>query len=308
MPITKNGLHVERMTRILLFGCNGQVGRALQQYQPSDISLTALTRADCALERSNKIYDAILEFQPNVIINAAAYTNVEKAQSDQDNATAINSIAPKIMAETAKEIGAILVHYSTDYVFDGKKQGAYHEDDATNPINHYGVSKRDGEHHIINSGCDYYIFRTSWVYYHHGHNFISTMIRLMQEKPSLSVVYDQYGTPTSADFIAKTTWQVIAQKINYGLYHLCPSGDTNWHEFAQLIHTQAQQQGLMLSLTKDDIMLIPSHDYKTAATRPYNSRLNASKIANALSIALPDWRDDAISVIKKIIQEQAHDA
>lgn len=293
---------------ILLFGAAGQVGTELCRTLLPHGSVTALGRAQVDLTDQEAIRRTILDGNPELIVNAAAYTAVDKAESEPEIADAINHMAPKVMAECARELGCLLVHYSTDYVFDGLGSGAYKPDDYTSPESVYGKTKLNGEQAIIDSGCSYLIFRTSWVYSAHGHNFVKTMLKLGQSKESLSVVSDQIGAPTSAELIADTTSLAISayrnEQLSSGLYHLTAAGETSWYGFADFIFKQAQLLGYDLKLDVNLLKPIPTSDYPTPACRPANSRLECKNLESILKINLPDWSVHARRTIEALVKQQ----
>ena len=270
------------MKRILLTGAGGQVGRELVRALAPLGEVTALDRQGLDLTRIDAIRTAIRAIKPQIIVNAAAYTAVDQAESEPELAAAINGQAPAAMAEEAKKLGALLVHYSTDYVFDGSQAHPYKEEDATHPLNAYGKTKLAGEAAIRNSGCRHLIFRTSWVYGLHGRNFLRTIGRLAQERQELSIVADQIGAPTWSRMIAGATALAVRGDPPDGLYHLSSAGATSWHGFALAI-LDAHGWGGRLNA-------IPTRDYPTPATRPANSLLDNGKLAKELGLALPDWR------------------
>jgi dTDP-4-dehydrorhamnose reductase len=239
------------------------------------------------------VAQTVLAIQPDVIVNASAYTAVDKAESDRANAYTINAESPTAMAQAAHKIGARLVHYSTDYVFDGSGTRPWLETDTPAPLSVYGASKLAGEQAIQCSGVPHLIFRTSWVYATRGGNFAKTMLRLAQERDSLSVINDQIGAPTGADLLADITAQAIprllAQPDLDGLYHLAAAGETSWHGYAQQVFATARQQGKQLQLRDAMLKAIPSSDYQTAAQRPLNSRLNCGKLKSSFALYLPHW-------------------
>ncbi|MBT4122407.1 MAG: dTDP-4-dehydrorhamnose reductase, partial [Candidatus Ruthia sp.] len=231
--------------KILLLGANGQVGTELQRTLLVLGELKSCTRVEANLKDLQGLRSLIQDYQPDVIVNAAAYTAVDQAESDKNQAELINATSVGVMAQEAKNLDAWLVHYSTDYVFDGEKLDAYVESDPTNPINVYGSTKCKGEELIAGSGCKHLIFRTSWVYGSYGSNFAGNMIRLFQEKDELSVVSDQIGVPTSAELIADITSVCLMQALRKntdlsGIYHLAPSGNTSWYGFAQYLLEKGQ--------------------------------------------------------------------
>jgi dTDP-4-dehydrorhamnose reductase len=278
----------------LLFGADGQVGWELQRAFAPLGEVRPLTQGNVDLADANALRAAIRETRPTVILNAAAYTAVDKAESEPDLARAVNATAPAIMAEEAKALGAWLVHYSTDYVFDGAKAGAYTEDDAANPLGIYGRTKHEGERAIAASGASHLTLRTSWVFGPHGGNFLKTMLRLAREREELSVVADQVGAPTSSELLADVTAHAVraalAGRLDSGLYHLAAAGETSWHGYAKYIVAEASRLGAGLKLAPERIKAIPTEQYPLPAARPKNSRLDCMHIRQALDLELPDWR------------------
>ncbi len=279
------------MTTSLLILGNGQIGSALaRQIADAGISAHMLDRSQLDLETltEEKIATHINTVKPDSIINAAAYTQVDKAEgAGKDAAFKINGEAPGILAAVCKKRGILLVHYSTDYVFDGSKATPWVENDIARPINTYGASKRAGEVAVENIGGDHLIFRTSWVYDARGKNFLNTMLRLGKEHEVLKVVNDQIGAPSFAGDIATATLKAIKTKAR-GLFHLTNSGETSWHGFAEAIFAEAR---LHESLRVKQVEAIPSSAYPTPAKRPLNSRLDCSKLKNECGITLPPWQD-----------------
>ena len=269
------------MNKILLTGANGQVGWELARSLAPLGEVIARNRATLDLTDSAAVAVAIKEVRPDIVVNAAAYTAVDQAEREPDLAMKINAEAPAVMAEAAQKLGSLLVHYSTDYVFDGVKQGAYTEEDMPNPLGIYGRSKLAGEQAIQLSGCRHLIFRTSWVYGLRGKNFLRTIQRLAGERNELSIVDDQVGAPTWSRMIAKATALALRCDPESGIYHLTAAGATSWHGFAKAI-LEAQQWGGKLTAISTD-------DYPLPAKRPANSRLNNAKLASALDLHLPDW-------------------
>ncbi len=276
------------MLRILLAGKTGQVGWELQRTLAALGQVIALDRRGMDLADPDSIRSAIRACDPRIIVNAAAYTAVDQAESEPDLALAINGLAPGIMAEEAKKLGALLVHYSTDYVFDGAKTAPYVEEDAPNPINAYGSSKLAGERAVAASGARYLILRTSWVYGARGKNFLRTILRLAQERDELRIVDDQIGAPTWCRSIAEATAQVLAYIQTrdapeaYGTYHLSAAGSTSWFGFAQAI--------LEHSGSSCKAIPIPTREYPLPARRPANSVLSNARLNARFGITLPDWR------------------
>lgn len=279
--------------RILVLGRSGQVGTALTQSLQGLGELIALDRAQLDLTNPDAIRTTLREIQPQIVINAAAYTAVDAAESDQAMAFQINAVAPRVMAEESERLGAALIHYSTDYVFDGDKQGAWMEDDATAPLSVYGHSKLAGEQAITDVGGTHLILRTSWVYGLHGKNFLLTMLKLAESRDSLAVVDDQIGAPTWALTIADATSAIIRDAGEpgqlaalSGIYHLCAGGHTSWFGFAQAIFSHASVQ------RKPQLRPITTAEYPTPAQRPHNSILNTDKFRRSFG-DLPTW-DDAL--------------
>lgn len=277
--------------RILVLGRNGQVGAALTQSLQSLGELIALDRTQLDLANPEAIRTALRELQPQVIINAAAYTAVDAAESDQATAFQVNAIAPRVIAEESERLSATLIHYSTDYVFDGGKQGAWLEDDTTAPLSAYGHSKWAGEQAIADVGGSHLILRTSWVYGLQGKNFLLTMLKLAETRDELAIVDDQIGAPTWAVTIADATAAILrdagepAQLAALsGIYHLCAGGHTSWFGFAQAIFSHASVQ------KKPKLRPITTVEYPTPAKRPANSMLNTDKFRHTFG-DLPDWED-----------------
>lgn len=294
--------------KILLLGANGQLGHELKHKLPSVGNVKVCTRADVDLTNKASIITAIDTFQPDVIVNAAAYTTVDKAESEQELAFQINSNAVTILAQKAAERGIWLIHYSTDYVFDGSKQSPYTEADAPNPLNVYGESKLAGENAIKASGCHFLIFRTTWVIGEQGHNFARTILRVAKERDTLNIVHDQFGVPTAPKLIAKVTHAAIEMLSNKtpwpsGIYHLTPNGQTTWYDIAQTLLQIAEKHQLALSANNNSLHPIQTKNYPTPAKRPKNSLLNTSKLEQLLNFDLPHWKDDFSIVANTIIKE-----
>ncbi|MGY1950111.1 dTDP-4-dehydrorhamnose reductase [Pseudomonas pergaminensis] len=278
--------------KILITGQHGQVSRELQQRLSSLGELIVLGREQLDLANPDQIRQQVRAHRPDLIINAAAHTAVDQAESEPELAFAINAIAPGILAEEAKTLGIPLIHYSTDYVFDGSKPAPYTEADTPNPLGVYGQSKLAGEQAITAVGGDYLILRTSWVYSSHGKNFLLTMQRLLQEKPHLRIVADQIGAPTWAGSIANSTralierWQA-GEPGPWGVYHLTARGETSWFGFAEAIGEYLRKQGK----TCAELEPIPSSAYPTPAKRPLNSRLDCSRLQQQWHVSQPAWQD-----------------
>ncbi len=293
---------------ILLLGAGGQVGRELQALLPTLGQLRTADRAAADLADAAGLRAFVREARADVIVNAAAYTAVDKAESEPELATAINVVAPGVIAEEAARSGACLVHYSTDYVFDGRKDGPYEEDDATGPLQVYGRTKLAGER-AIQAACErHLILRTSWVYAAHGHNFVRTMLRLAAERDTLRVVADQFGAPTSARLIAASTVKALRRLLAgapaWGLYHLTAQGATSWHAFAQRVITRGLEAGLALCATSDSVVPITSAEYPVPAARPLNSRLACGRFERAFGVTLPPWGDDVDLVVRTLASLQ----
>lgn len=283
--------------KILILGKNGQVGWELQRALAPLGELIALDRSGLNelsgdVSKPESITETILTLRPDVVVNASAYTAVDQAESDQVLADIVNHLSVKAMAEACLSIDALLVHYSTDYVFSGQGSVAFKETDETDPINVYGQTKALGEQAIIASQCKHLIFRTSWVYASHGKNFLKTMLNLAKQRDTLSVIDDQIGAPTSAALIADVTAHAVVQtrldQTKTGLYHLVASGETSWHGYAQYIFEQAKQEGIELLIRQ--VNAIPTSQYPTPAKRPHNSKLNTQKLQQAFQLNLPDWQ------------------
>lgn len=294
------------MFDILLLGANGQVGfELLRALQPLG-NIHAPTRKECDLADEKALRSTVRSLRPDVIVNAAAFTAVDKAEVEVDAAFAINSTAPAILAEEAALTGSLLLHYSTDYVFSGKKAGFHVETDETAPLSVYGQSKLAGEEAIVSSGAKFLIFRTSWVYGLHGANFLKTILRLARERALLRVINDQYGAPTSASLIADISAQVLAQyrcnrdDFSCGIYHLVPQGETTWHGYASHAFNVAREAKMELALQK--IEAITTAEYPLPASRPANSRLCTEKLRHTFGLHLPDWRDDVNRVLQLIVE------
>ena len=278
--------------KILITGQHGQVSQALQQRLPPLGELIVLGREQLDLTNVDRIRQQVRAHRPDLIINAAAHTAVDQAESEPEVAFAINAIAPGILAEEAKALGAPLIHYSTDYVFDGSKPAPYTEADTPSPLGVYGQSKLAGEQAIAAVGGEHLILRTSWVYSNHGKNFLLTMQRLLQEKPQMRIVADQIGAPTWAGTIADSTraliehWQAGAAGA-WGVYHLTAQGETSWFGFAEAIGEHLRTTGKACS----ELEPIPSSAYPTPAKRPLNSRLDCSLLQQQWHVAQPHWLD-----------------
>lgn len=294
--------------RILLIGKHGQVGFELQRALAPVGAVCAVGQPECDLSDAAAIRALVQAYNPDLIVNSAAYTAVDKAESEPELAHAINAVAPGVLGDEAAKGNAWVVHYSTDYVFDGTKLGAYTEDDLTNPQSVYGRTKRDGEIALQESGARHLILRTSWVVGAHGSNFAKTILRLALERESLNVVADQYGVPTPAALLADVTAQVVRQRqlegdgnFPFGMYHLVASGETSWCDYARFLVTEALALGKSLKLSPDSIRAIPSSDYPTAATRPSNSRMDTGKLRRTFGFELPDWQSGIRHILQQVV-------
>lgn len=296
--------------KILLTGKDGQVGFELQRALTPLGEVLAVGQPECDLADAHAIRRLVRSFTPNIIVNPAAYTAVDKAETESELAHAVNTIAPGVLGEEAAKLGAWVVHFSTDYVFDGIKAGVYTENDATNPQNVYGRTKRDGEIALQQSGAQHLIFRTSWVVGAHGRNFTKTILRLAEERDHLTVVADQYGAPTSAALLADVTAHLIRQKqregedeFPFGLYHLVAGGETNWCDYARFIVSESIMLGKLLKILPEAISAILTSEYPTAAKRPTNSRLDTGKFSRTFHLVLPHWQIGVRHILQQILRE-----
>jgi len=294
--------------KILLLGALGQLGRELGRHLPALGQVKACGRTEADLTSKASVISAIELFRPEVIINAAAYTAVDKAESNRELAFQINAEAAGVLASEACKRDIRLIHYSTDYVFDGNRAEPYTESDKTNPVNVYGESKLAGEQEITSSNCKHLIFRTSWVIGQDGNNFARTILRLAAQRDSLNVVADQIGVPTTAELITRVTIAAIKAESSStpwpsGLYHLTPRGQTSWFGIAQTLLKLAKAQNLTLSLTESNLSPISTAEYPTPAKRPVNSLLDSTKLQKQLDQDLPVWERDFSKVAQQIIEE-----
>jgi len=295
------------VSAILVTGANGQVGFELQRSLSTLGDVVALARVEMDLASETSILAALREHQPRVIVNPAAYTAVDRAESDTGLAMAVNADAPGIMARWAADNGAFLIHYSTDYVFDGTKAAPYVEGDAVNPQSVYGESKWQGEEAVRMSGARHAILRTSWVHGYHGSNFLKTILRLARERSALNVVADQIGAPTSAALIADVTRMVIERATAAeipgdlsGTYHLTAQGSTSWHGYAAHVVREALAAGIELALSLDTLNPISTAEYPTPAKRPANSRLDCRKLMDRFDFRLPGWQEGVDDVLVRL--------
>lgn len=291
------------MKKILLVGKNGQVGWELQRTLAPLGDVVAIDRQGMDLANPDSIRNTIRAIRPNLIVNAAAYTAVDKAESEPELAMAINGVAPGIMAEEAKQLGAAMVHYSTDYVFDGTKTTPYTEEDIPSPLGVYGKTKLAGEQAVQAAGFPHLVFRTSWVYGLRGRNFLLTILRLAKERDELKIVADQVGAPTWSRMIAEATALILAKRSflsgegwgegDSGIFHLTAAGQTSWHGFAKAILESVSPQGdgasLIVPHPSPSLIPIPTSEYPLPAPRPANSVMSSARLNQVFGVALPDW-------------------
>jgi dTDP-4-dehydrorhamnose reductase len=292
--------------KILLLGKNGQVGWELQRSLAPLGEVLALDRnstSHCGdLSNLEGLAETVRVFRPQVVVNAAAYTAVDKAESDTSTAHLVNALAPEVLSRACAALDALLVHYSTDYVFDGSGQTPWLETDATGPLNVYGHSKLAGEQGIAKQGAKHVIFRTSWVYGTEGGNFAKTMLRLAQERDKMAVINDQFGAPTGAALLADITAMCLQQpQALYGIYHLAAAGETTWHAYAEYVLQTAKRLKPEMAYKVKEVAAVPTSEFPTPAQRPLNSRLNCSKLQNDLQCQLPEWQKGVDSMLSKIL-------
>jgi dTDP-4-dehydrorhamnose reductase len=297
-------------SRILLLGCNGQVGWELQR------ALASLGEVVCAdfdgapeqvdYSRPESLAALVRLVAPTMIVNAAAHTAVDKAESEPERARAINADAPAVLAREAAALGAMLLHYSTDYVFDGSGSAQRAEDAATGPLNVYGQTKLEGEQAIRASGCRHLILRTSWVYAARGGNFARTMLKLAAERDRLSIIADQFGAPTGADLLADLSAHVLrttAQRRDLdGTYHAVADGETTWHGYASLVIEWAREHGVAVRVAAEAIEAVPTSAFPTPARRPLNSRLSTTRLRSSFGVHLPHWQDGVRRMLAEVLQ------
>ncbi|MBP2547676.1 dTDP-4-dehydrorhamnose reductase [Neorhizobium galegae] len=292
--------------RLLLTGKNGQVGFELQRALAPLGEVIAVDRSVCNLADHDEVRALIRRVKPDVIVNPAAYTAVDKAETEEELAFSVNATAPGVIGAEAAALGALVVHYSTDYVFDGMQEGFYSEADAPNPQGVYGRSKLAGEQALKDSGARHLIFRTSWVAGAHGGNFAKTMLRLAAEREDLKVVADQVGAPTSAALIADATAHAIRDALAAehavldGVYHLVAGGETTWHAYACHVIETARRAGKTIRVAPNAILPIPTADYPTPAKRPANSRLDTQKFKATFGLELPHWQAGIDHVLQQM--------
>lgn len=297
--------------KILLFGKGGQVGWELQRSLAPLGELVALdsdSRNLCGdFTNLEGIAQTVRAVAPDIIVNAAAHTAVDKAENESDLARTINTLAPGVLAQEAKRSGAWLIHFSTDYVFDGSGDKPWLESDPTSPLSVYGKTKLEGEDAIRTTGCQHLIFRTSWVYAARGGNFAKTMLKLAQERDSLTVINDQIGAPTGADLLADVTAHAIRTALARpdvgGLYHLVAEGETSWHGYASFVIDFARQAGIDIKVAQEAIQAVPTSAFPTAAKRPLNSRLDTHKLQNTFDLNLPNWQNGVARMLTEILDK-----
>ena len=294
--------------KILLTGAKGQLGRVLHQLLPAIGPVTAVDRDEVDFSDKDALHSLLQIEKPTLIVNAAAFTDVDGAETTPDLANAVNGTAPEVIAAWAAANGAAMFHYSTDYVFDGSGKAPWKESDPTNPINAYGESKRRGDEAVLASGAAFLVMRTSWVYAAHGQNFLRTMLRLGSERSELRVVADQIGAPTSANLLADTTVEIIRSATDDlptllnargGIVNVTPSGETSWHGFAEAIFTSARQRDMPLQIQR--VEPIPSSEYPLPATRPLNSRLALETVRDKFGMVMPSWQETLESVLDEVV-------
>jgi dTDP-4-dehydrorhamnose reductase len=294
--------------KILLTGKNGQVGFELQRALAPLGEVHATGSAECDLADGAALRALIRSVKPDLIVNPAAYTAVDRAESEPGKAHAINAVAPGIMGEEARALGATVIHFSTDYVFDGDKDGPYVEADATGPRSVYGSTKLEGEHALAQATPQHLILRTSWVVGAYGSNFAKTMLKLAGEREALHVVADQIGAPTSAALLADVAAHLARQAqregpatFPYGVYHLAASGETSWHAYARFVIAEAINAGQVLKTTPERVLPILASDYPTPAMRPQNSRMDTSHIQRTFGLHLPHWQQGVSHILQQIL-------
>lgn len=298
--------------KILLFGKGGQVGWELQRSLGTLGELIALDfdSADMCGNFTDLygLAETVRKIQPSIIVNAAAHTAVDKAESEPELARTINAEAPSILAREAAALGAWLVHYSTEYVFDGSGDKPWSEEDGTGPLSIYGATKLEGEQAILRSGCKHLIFRTSWVYGARGSNFAKTMLRLAKERDRLTVINDQIGAPTGADLLADITAHALRTAEHRpqvsGLYHAVAGGETSWYGYARFVLELAHNAGVMLKVAPEAIVPVPTSAFPLPARRPHNSRLSTQKLQSTFGLTLPNWEAGVERMLTEILDKQ----
>ena len=296
----------EREPTILLTGVNGQLGHQLRTALASLGNIVALNRTELDLSQTDSILQALERHQPDIIVNPAAYTAVDRAESEVEQARSVNAAAPALLAQWAARRQALLLHYSTDYVFDGAGERPWREDDPVQPRSVYGQSKWEGEEAVRAAAPRHLILRTSWVFGAHGGNFLKTILRLAQERDNLRVVADQIGAPTSTALISEVTAALLRDYLRkptdfaYGSYHLAAQGETSWHGYARFLVAEAEKLGFPLRLSPADITPIATADYPLPAPRPANSRLDCAKLQRTFGLTLPRWESGVEQVLAEL--------
>ena len=295
---------------ILVLGANGQVGHAVAHELRALGEVTSLDRAGADLAEPESLRAVMRALRPDIVVNAAAYTAVDRAESEPELAERVNTVAPRVIAEEVERLGGMMVHYSTDYVFDGTKKSPYVETDSVNPLSVYGRTKLAGERAVTSAVPRHLILRTSWVISARGSNFVRTILRVAAERDSLRVVADQRGVPTTAALLARVTRRMIEtmrraapNDARWGTYHVVPAGETTWHELATYLVARARAKGVPLRVPPSGIAAIVTSEYPTAARRPANSRLDTSKLRATFSVHLPDWRPGVDDVVDQLTQQ-----
>lgn len=297
---------------ILLLGATGQLGGALAPLLGELGEVIAPARADADLARPDDLAAAVARLAPRIIVNAAAYTAVDAAESDPQNADLVNHRAVGVLAGQARALGALLVHYSTDYVFDGEADRPYVETDPTHPLSVYATTKRDGERAVAAAGCRHLIFRAGWIHGPRRGNFLKTILKLAATRDRLPVVADQTGTPTSAALIARTTAAILAGFVEStgaggpdGIYHLAAAGSASWHDYARFVVDRARHMGIATRLEPENVVAIPTSAYPTAARRPRYSVLDTAKLSGEFGVSLPPWQDGVNDTLAALIAAEA---
>jgi len=295
--------------KLLLLGKGGQVGWELQRSLAPLGELIALGSAstDFHADFSSpaQLADTVMKLRPDVIVNAAAHTAVDKAESEPELARKLNATAPGVLAEAAQRVGALIVHYSTDYVFDGRGSAPWKEADATGPLSVYGRTKLEGEQLVAGNCARHLIFRTSWVYAARGGNFAKTMLRLAKERDRLTVINDQFGAPTGAELLADITAHAIRATLKdsakAGIYHAVASGETTWHGYARFVLEEARQAGVELKAQAEAVEAVPTSAFPTPATRPHNSRLDTAKLETTFDLTMPPWQNGVARMLRETL-------
>ncbi|MEJ1171797.1 dTDP-4-dehydrorhamnose reductase [Variovorax sp. CCNWLW235] len=295
--------------KLLLLGKGGQVGWELQRSLAPLGELVALdfdsTDFNADFSRPEQLAETVLKVRPDVIVNAAAHTAVDKAESEPDLARKLNATSPGVVAEAAGQIGALMVHYSTDYVFDGSGSKPWQEDDATGPLSVYGRTKLEGEQLVAKHCAKHLIFRTSWVFAARGGNFAKTMLRLAKERDKLTVIDDQYGAPTGAELLADVTAHAIRATLQdpskAGLYNVVAGGETTWCGYARFVLEQARQAGVDLKAGPEQVEAVPTSAFPTPAKRPHNSRLDTAKLQTIFGLRLPPWQEGVARMLRETL-------